>query len=391
MRRREPFASILVETLARGWQEEFGVPFRVQDGDRTGQQWRERRPFSAFAIGQASKNCRLFLRDSFRHTPVVWRKPAQWLLGTLAATPTGLRIGAGSVFTVEPAVPGAADRLILPGNRRVRMFDFGRGVVRVQTKVGFSTTGFNREIAVRGGDLSGPFPPITRHDVAAGWFEEPVLDAVALPRCPPGVDYRLVLEAVLAELDAWSRPSFQTEEAGAWAEQLRNRFDTLCQGIEARFNWLFTPSAAAATRLITRQAMTGGTIVTSVGHGDLQAGNILVGRNGATVITDWEHSSRRFAAYDRLVALLGSRSPAGLGNRLTRFVMAGKVEGSDPSNLAHASRVGAAAMLVLEDLVWYAEECLAGPFQIPSAGFLQYVHELPAIAAALGEAHGDRK
>lgn len=384
MRQREPFAETLVATLAKCWSIEFGTPVTVVAGEGTGQVWRERRPFGAFTTGSPARPCREFLRDSFRFTPVAWRLPGQWLLGTLGATRQALMVGAGDAIRVSPAIPSAADRVIVPGNLRVRVFDFDRGVVRVAGKVGFTDAGFRREVAVRSGGISGPFPAITQHDVSAGWFEEPILDALSLPRCPGRANRREALSAALAALDKWSAPTGVAADAAEWATQTRERLRKLLLAIDAAYGSSKSGQVDDHAGSLAAIAATLESFTTVMSHGDLQPGNVLVGRGAPSVIIiDWEHSDRRFESYDRLVLGLGTRAPKGLTERIRGFIAGDRVLGFESTRDERGYRTAAAAMLVLEDLLWNATECLAGPFPMPSPDFLLYRDELPGIVQVL--------
>lgn len=385
MRRREAFSTVLAATLARGWSHEIGTAVEVRASGTLGQLWRERRPFGAFTVERPEAACRAFLRDSFRFTPVTWRLPAQWLLGTACATTVGLSLCAGETLTVDPPLAAGRSLVVLPGNMRVRIFDFSRGVVRVLGKEGFDSRGLDREVAVRGCGASGPFPAIKRSDVRQGWFEEPIVDAVALPRCPPGWHRTALLMEALDALGQWSAPTRVDVEAGEWAAHVAGRLRDLTSQVAGRFSdAAIVPPDDVLARLVSA-ASTLGSVSTAVGHGDFQPGNVLVGKRDRSVtIIDWEHSARRYSMYDRMVAALGSRAPRGLARRVAQFVA-----GSTPTALAAVAvdrpfRIGMAALLVLEDLVWYAEESLSGPFQVPSLGLIQYLEEVPGIADLIG-------
>ena len=68
-------------------------------------------------------------------------------------------------------------------------------------KVGFDPTALRTEIAVRGSGAQGPWVPITASGLT--WFEEPIFDGFALPRCPPWYSRQDLAAAALGKLDAW--------------------------------------------------------------------------------------------------------------------------------------------------------------------------------------------
>lgn len=385
MRRREDVAGVLAATLASGWSTEFGTSVTVTSGPAPGAQvWRERRPFGAFGVDRLQDSARAYLRDGFRFTDKMWRLPVQWAGGTLAATPAGLHLLAGESFSVAPEVPYAEARLVIPGNLRVRVFDFAAGVVRAMPKTGFSLEKFAREIAVRGSGASGPFPAITRAGEEGTWFEEPLIDAYALPRCPPGLDRVRLARRALDALDAWSHPSAVVEPAKVWAADARDRLRRRLRALAARFVAVPWGPIEQAADALASTAADAGDVITCTGHGDCQPGNVLVRkRDHAVLLIDWEHSSRRSRHYDRLVFALRMRAPRGFSERVASL-LADTTSPLLASLPAHrAERAALVAVAVLEDLVWYADESLGEPFIAPSEGLLQYASELPQVVALL--------
>jgi hypothetical protein len=106
-------------------------------------------------------------------------------------------------------------------------------------------------------------------------------------------------------------------------------------------------------------------------HGDLQAGNVLVRRDGSDFsIIDWEHWGKRFSHYDRFVYGLGARAGHIIVERTRRFLRGGADElalAPFPKDLRW--RRAAVAAFLLEDLLWFTDENLRGPFSKPSSGW----------------------
>jgi hypothetical protein len=384
MQRREDFSSILSATLAKGWAVQFGTRFSVDLTIGDGQHWRKRTLFNAYATDNLTKECRRFFRDSFRFTPVAWRLPFQYLVGSIGASRPGLVLTAKPGFRVVPAVSGTPHKIVVPGNLRVRVFDFFGGTARVLLKEGFSSAGFQREIEVRGDEARGPFPPIIAHNSNDGWFEEPIVEGFALPRCPPSISRRRVAEIALENLDGWSNPTSHASSGEELSARLLSDLRATTDVIEKRFNSTVDCANDRSWDSLLGICRLLGPVETAVTHGDFQAGNILVSRDGNKVlISDFEHSMRRFSLYDRFVFGLNSRSPIGLGKRIINFV-----NGETPWVLQDAPadkgwRAAVAAIVILEDLNWYSTECLSGPFLALSRGFRQYCDEANRVMPEL--------
>ena len=367
MQRREPFEALLIQTLERGWSEQFGMTVRVT---APGDGWRVQPLISAFFTAQVNGEARRYMRDSFRYTPIQSRAAAQWVLGTALASKIGLKLSSRPGFDVSPQIPNADAMVIIPGNQRIRVLDFSTKRCRVFLKEGFDSATMANEIRLRGSGDSGPFPPITSAADNASWFEEALLDAYALPRCPPGIDKGLCEKEALNLLEEWQRDSRRSADAKDYSTQLLAKAQQDLAMVCDRFgnHW------EALKSLLDTLAKLGshGTVELSQSHGDFQAGNIMVNRKDADVtLIDWEHSAERTHLYDRMVNGLKSRASKGLAERvknaLQRDLPGVRVNGQTM------------ALFLLEDLAWFLRESLTGPFAMVSEGLVQYRREVESL------------
>jgi len=379
MRRREDFERVLAETLADGWSAELGRPVRLRSGaGADGQAWRFLPVFSAYVGRGAGPNVRRFLRESFQFTPFAWRAPIQWVVAQLLAGPAGLRLAGRSGFVVEPELPHEEERLVLPGNRRIRVFDFSSRRTRVFLKRGFPASAIRTEVSVRGGRASGPFQPI----LAAGetWFEEEIFDGVPLPRCAPWVDRPALARAALAALDTWLDRTARRADARAHVEGLVER----CLG-RGPGQGLPTSVHDALARAVLRLAPVAselGEVSLAVGHGDMQPGNVLAPRTGLDVrLIDWEYSAERWREFDRLTWALRARWGPGLAARLVAFVQGRRLAGLDDLAREESTRRRQAAMFLLEDLGWHVADMCSSPFVGLTEGLQSRLPELDRLVA----------
>ena len=126
MRSREDFDAVLFGTLQTAWSREQGQPVAV-GADGPGQPWRFHPLHSAYTVAGASAAPRRFLANSVRYAMRRWRRPAQWVAGTALSASPGLWALSRPGFVVSPGIPGARDMVLLPGNQRIRLFDFSAG------------------------------------------------------------------------------------------------------------------------------------------------------------------------------------------------------------------------------------------------------------------------
>jgi hypothetical protein len=373
MQRREPFEALLSETLTRGWSEQFGHPVEVS---APGRQWQMQPLISAYFSADVDARARRYLRDSFRYTPVRSRAIAQWLLGTALASPIGLRLSGRPGFDVTPPLEHADATLVIPGNQRIRVMNFETGRSRVFLKQGFNSATIENEIAVRGAGASGPFPQIEAHADDGHWFEEPLLDAQALPRCPPRFDRAHCAEQAVQLLNQWLESTQRKAASAEYVAALLSRCSEDLAQVAKRFGSDWTDMSATLA-LVAELAAKAGDITLAQSHGDFQAGNILVSNaDGAVTLIDWEHSAVRSRDYDLFVYDLQSRASVGLAQRLRAGLNKGL-----PHTEVSRERL---SLFLLEDLSWFLHESLTGPFEQPSEGLVQYRSELVEIEEILG-------
>lgn len=348
---------MLRATLARGLSDWLGRVVRV-GRPGVGQTWRLQPLLSACYVRDPSRAVRRFLRAGLRYTPRRRRLPVQFAAGTALTTRAGLLVSSRPLFAIEPGLLRARDIAVVPGNQRVRILDFGAGCSRVLAKQGFSRVGMRREIAVRGPGRSGPFPPITAADPDAGWFVEPIVDAVALARLPPWRSRLRAEERALERLAAWQRGRGRTRAAADWAGDERSAVRSALEAVEARFGVDLSGLERHIDDLLERAGS--GTVELAPSHGDFQPGNLLVDGAGEVHLIDWERSEERMRRYDEWTLRLRSRAPPGLGQRLAKALQHGLPGVAQP--------VAELARFALQDLRFYLDESAVGPLRVPSAG-----------------------
>lgn len=389
MKEREDFDEILVETLAIGWSEQFGHPVELSlspsSSSRDAQEWRLQPLLSMYCAANPTIEAREFLRDSFRFTPFFWRILPQWILGTAATTRVGLNIGSQQGFWVVPEVENADSMVLLPGNQRIRVFDFSRGRVRTFLKVGFEKATMQTEIGIRAQD--GPFTPILDYGADYTWFEEPILAGYDLTRCPPWFRKKPVIHKAFSELERWAEKSSVTLDSAEYLKSLTARVRVACDAVNERFSFAQCDFLLEVVEALVVYAGVAREVIIRGSHGDFQPGNIRVDPAGKKVwLLDWEHSAPRSQYYDRIVFGLRTRASHGLAARAISFVKSTNTSWLFDAFPNSASwRTSQLAVVLIEDLLWYLSESLTGPTRDISQGLSSYLDELrilrPRLAA----------
>jgi hypothetical protein len=132
----------------------------------------------------------------------------------------------------------------------------------------------------------------------------------------------------------------------------------------------FVEGAGALARMLDS-----GEIECCASHGDLQPGNVLLGKGGGVTVIDWERTIPRAAWFDPLTFSLEARKGLGLAERVERFI----AEGPDIraarllGDLTRdaAGREGRRRMLavhLLEQMEYYLSEQVMSRFTRPGPG-----------------------
>lgn len=382
---REDLGTVVRASLERGLAARLGRPVRVgRPEDRFGNLWFLQPLLGACYRLDLEADGRAYLRDSIRWTEARWRRPLQSLLGSFLGTRIGLAATARPLFRLDDEdLPGEGS-VVLLGNRRLRILSFKDKTSLVLAKAGYSLVGNRTEIVLRSGGTEGPFPKILAAGHDGAWFEEPLLDAVALPRAGGFVNVDASAREAAERLESWSRASAQTMSRCRYVEGLvahlgqaaASSIGGLPLGEILRKRWLKTlADAASAVAMVELR----------IAHGDFQPGNIIIERQTRTpILVDWETAKVRSAKYDRLVFGLASRYGGDIGGRLRRWVETGGLKTLRPDTESDAEeRKSDAALFVLEEFAWLVEEGTAGPFRTPPPGIRAWMRSLTAFGPSL--------
>jgi len=378
---REDVQSATCETLQRHLPSILGASISVVgDPSAPGQEWRENRLLSAYHVGVPGNAVARHLRDEFRVTPRRFRAPAQFVVGTLAGTRAGLLLTSKPAFRIYPPIGDAASWAIVPGNRRVRLFDFAAMRSYSLLKERYSASTNDAELSVRYRAPPGPFPPIVRVGPDRRWFEEPLIDGRSLPRVAGAARRRNALQKATAALAQWRAGSVRSVDATAYSSKLLRIIREAASNSHRSALEPLGPRLLEMSELWNSLVSRSGEVSLMRTHGDFQPGNVLVPRGeGRPLIIDWEYEGERSQVFDGLTLGLSTRSPTGLRQRTQNWLVNGKlVVGNEllPALPSPTERARAFALFLLEEVVWYIEGL--GESERPSA-LVSFLDQCPPL------------
>lgn len=286
---REPFGELLERTLAPYWSAEAGrlVDVRWERPAPCDQVWRGNVYLNFFCVSDADPRCFDIIVREFGFARSVWRRGLQSAYVRAAVTTPSRSWLSQVCFGVSPAVSAAADKLVIGGNRRLRIIEPGRERSTVVHKSGYGRLAFDREVAARRGVAARLAPRFDGVDVSGLAFHEEYFAGTPANRMMAAAEARAREVAVDRIITEVHRPTMRVEQLCQHAAQCSEAIAALCPAsVEILSCWQAWLSEYAALPL--------GVCLT---HGDFQDANVLVA-GARLVVIDWEAADVRSQLYD---------------------------------------------------------------------------------------------
>jgi aminoglycoside phosphotransferase len=334
---REPFPVIFAQTLSRFLLSWTGKPYEIHwhpkrprsaSPCRSGEFWLVNKYLNAIFIPRADPAIFGPVKREFSRSLVWWRRGLQRLYVDLATAPLTAKWLAHAGVSLTPALPQAELRLIVAGNHKIRLLDYGARTVYAIRKSGFPAQFLEREIAVRrlAEELGLPVPRLQTVAADGAWLSEAYVSGTPVNRLPNPAQASAAFDQAHQALKVLHRHTGREVDANQYVDLLATAAHTHIENnalINPGSKRLFFQTLDALVARIRALLPAGGNrLPTVLAHGDFQPANILVDADRLWLI-DWEYSGRRQAAYDVLTFILESRFTRGLAGRWQRMVTQG--------------------------------------------------------------------
>ena len=250
------------------------------------------------------------------------------------------------------------DKYILPCNRKIRIFNYGEGHVDAILKVGFNDTYFKNELKYRAKPAYGFIPPFI--DYGNRWYREAILSGRALVRISEPA-YTEAVEKTKNAITMLYEKTLHYEDIISYSNRL---VDSLSMKLPILINKKgmtveYVNKVLDKCQMYVNGAAIQVPLVTS--HGDLQTGNIMVGKDGEVTIYDWETVGERSIWFDMGKLLLYSQRKGGyaymIENRDNDEVKS-KLLSLDQKQYPMTNII---AILVLEEMEFFVDEIIDLP------------------------------
>jgi hypothetical protein len=299
---------------------------------RSGEFWLVNSYLNAIFLPRADPAIFDPVKREFSRSLVWWRRWPQRLYVEMATSPLMAKRLAHAGVSLTPALPQTELMLIIPGNHKIRLLDYGEKTVYAIRKNGFPANFLEREIEVRrqAEELGLPVPRVKMVAGDGTWFCEECVSGTPINRLQDPAQARAAFAKTHHALKVLHRHTFREVNTNQYVDLISTEAHT---HIEA--NALIPPGSKSlffqtldflVARIKALLPACGNCLPTVLAHGDFQPANILVDADRLWLI-DWEYSRRRQAAYDVLTFMLDSRFTRGLSGRLQRLITQGIPDG----------------------------------------------------------------
>ena len=319
--KREDFAKTFERSFVRYLLEVFNISATVNWGNNTKD--------SNFLLTNHklnviySKNIdRAKLRlivSEYAYNPNLLRRFLQKIYIKISISNYFEHLFAKTSVSVSPWIESLDKVCIVPGNQSIRIINLETSTCRVILKEGFSSQFIMNEIYLRQKYKFLPIPKLINVDTQSLWYEELQVSALPFNR----IDNQTIKDKILIDVKKNLLKLYSETKIKIDMKNYVKSLDKTCENLITKLPDIYTQLDKKEIRDIfillneTMIEFPDHVIDLVQSHGDLQAGNILVGNtDNELYLIDWEYTEKRSIFYDSLVLAANCRQPKGLAKRI---------------------------------------------------------------------------
>ena len=269
--------------------------------------------------------------------------------------------------------------VIIPGNRKLKVFRHDKGYVDSILKNGFNDYYFNNELKVR---KSPQFDFILGLlDYGDRWYREKLLNGRCLVRV--SLDkYDDYIQRVVSDLSWFYSHYIKEVNAGQYIIQLAKEYEEKLKRVEDTKHIKCGDKIRKVINLMhEKYSSSNEHLLTTLTHGDLQTGNIFLDeQNDKVYIIDWETVKEKSIWYDSSTVLCETRRKCNFStmvNSRNNCEIQKKILYFDSVKQRNMNLV--AGVLTLEELGFFLDEIIDLPGDMGSEIIERYEYEIDHI------------
>lgn len=305
------------------------------------------------------------------------KKIFAWAYITLCFLTLGLLADA-SLELSDPTVVKKST-VIIPSNRKIRIYEYGQGFVDSILKIGFNDIYFKHEIEVRN---KTPFKFILDLiDHGERWYRETLLKGRCLVRCS-GKEYEKYVNETIKDLKLFYSSHLHYIDSEDYANHIEIEYSRLITQIEQSKHIKCGDKLRDIMKKMVQLCKEKAEIVPlTLTHGDLQTGNVYVDEEHSKLyIIDWETVKDKSIWYDAATIMCSTRRKGKfsemINNRTDSKVMA-DISVFDDEKERDMDLI--AAVLVLEEMGFFLDEIVDLPGNMGSEIIERFEYEIDHI------------
>ena len=271
------------------------------------------------------------------------------------------------------------DTVIIPSNRKIRIYEYGEGYVDSILKDGFNDYYFNNEIEVR---------KQPKYDFILGlldygprWYREELLRGRCLVRCS-GEEYQLYINQTIRDLEVFYKEYRVDIPANKYVKQLVPSYERIIAEIEMKKHIRCGEKMRSVLKQMKAVCESSDEMIPlTLTHGDLQTGNIYIDeQNKKLYIIDWETVKQKSVWYDAATVMFATRRENKFSTMINdRFDKSVQEKLFTFDRQPHDNMNLVAAILVLEEMGFFLDEIVDLPNDMGSEIIERFEHEIDQI------------
>ena len=255
------------------------------------------------------------------------------------------------------------DLLIYPCNKKIRLFDFGQGIVYTILKDGFPDLYIKREIAFRQIEANEFVPSI--HESGNGYYSERIINGRPLARINDTYFVETCKRKAYGLILSLTKKN-EAIETNEYISRLANECNKL---LIQKCEYTNRDAVCGIFEYLKKECLNT-KIPIVISHGDLQPGNIWIDdEHNKLIIIDWETVKQRSIFYDFAALYLDMRKGISIQQLYEKIL-----NGSPMLSYEYPTKV-IAIIILAEELVYQTEELASFPKGIGTKEYKQIIDQ----------------
>ena len=312
--KRENFKKILEDTLTDFFQDLNGKPYKIKFNSKPfkinkfnkNQFWYCNPLINSIFVKNVNSKVFESINGEYYFNPVKpWKSYFQRIYLIISQSKLLRTYFSSFILEIFPKINNSKNKIIIGGNKKIRLIDIKKKEVYVILKKGFNKKFIKKDKYVRENFDYLPLPKIKKKGIKNFWYSEEYI--VGVP--PNRLNYKLslvILEKAILNIRKLNYQTTNKVDLNLYVKKLEINSYSILESIPCIDSKLKNRLIKVISIIVKALNDFKKKILISYCHGDFHQGNIL--SNGDNYwILDWENSGKKQIGYDLFIYLLDTR------------------------------------------------------------------------------------